>query len=473
MKLTQLLSLAVFSAPLLAQTPPPAATSPTTAISPSAQIKNLSTDREQSLTKLIALLPAAIASGQATQEQLSQAQLDLLALQRDRAKSGDETISFQKQIEQLSATFLDQLLAQPAPSAEPALSLHTDKLILARQRLLSEQLRTTKLLGDQAHNGVRALLAAEKKDPLAIAQAVFVFSSQYPEHPLANRFFLGLETMDDGLPTDQQTAYGETLGRLIETTLADPATPKHKIDTLMAIRALRAKTLALRQTPANPNLFRAEIDAYRAAFPAGRAAETLEFDYVAVLEKIDPALAIAHLKKLAADTSTQRLAEKATGTLKKRGLVEKPIEMKFTAVDGRPVDLAQLRGKVILVDFWATWCGPCIRELPTVIAAYEKYHNKGFEVIGISLENAQITPKDTPEQIAAKHAAAKAKLTNFTTAKKMPWPQYYDGKHWENELSRQYNISGIPAMMLIGKDGLLIDTDARGEKLEKYLEQLL
>jgi thiol-disulfide isomerase/thioredoxin len=137
--------------------------------------------------------------------------------------------------------------------------------------------------------------------------------------------------------------------------------------------------------------------------------------------------------------------------------IGKPIAIKFTAVDGRGVDLAKLKGKVVLLDFWATWCHPCVVGIPRVKETYEKYHDQGFEIIGISFDNA----------------GEKDKLIQFTKDKGMTWPQFYDGKGWENEFGQQFNIHSIPAMWLIGKDGSLADADARADldsKVAKLLE---
>jgi len=131
------------------------------------------------------------------------------------------------------------------------------------------------------------------------------------------------------------------------------------------------------------------------------------------------------------------------------------LQIKFTALDGRTVDLAALQGKVVLVDFWATWCGPCRQELPHVLSAYEKWHENGFEVIGISLDED------------------KEALLNFLEAKKMPWPQQFDGKGWKNDLARQYSINGIPATFLVGKDGKVASCNLRGEKLAEKVAELL
>ena len=131
------------------------------------------------------------------------------------------------------------------------------------------------------------------------------------------------------------------------------------------------------------------------------------------------------------------------------------MEVSFTDIDGHKVDLATLKGKVVLVDFWATWCGPCVGELPNVLKAYYTYHDKGFEVIGISLDKEE-----------------KA-LRTFIKDKKVPWPQYFDGKGWENALSTKFGIQSIPATFLIGKDGKVAATGLRGEALGAKLEELL
>ncbi len=151
----------------------------------------------------------------------------------------------------------------------------------------------------------------------------------------------------------------------------------------------------------------------------------------------------------------------------------KPLELAFTAADGRPVDLKSLRGKVVLIDFWATWCGPCIAELPNVKRVYEAYHAKGFEVIGISLENGRLLPADTAEQTAAKLAAARQVLTDFTAKEKMPWPQHFDGKYWKNEFAVQFGIGAIPAMFLLDQEGRVVSTNARGPMLEQEVKRLL
>jgi len=122
---------------------------------------------------------------------------------------------------------------------------------------------------------------------------------------------------------------------------------------------------------------------------------------------------------------------------------------------GQPLSIAGVKGKVVLIDFWATWCGPCVAELPNVLEAYEKHHASGFEIIGISLD------KD------------RQKLETFIKQKNMTWPQFFDGKVWENKLSQQYGINSIPATYLIDSEGKIIGTDLRGKDLEAAVAKAL
>jgi peroxiredoxin len=131
----------------------------------------------------------------------------------------------------------------------------------------------------------------------------------------------------------------------------------------------------------------------------------------------------------------------------------------FTAktTDGKERNFpGDYKGKVVLLDFWATWCGPCVREIPNVVANYEKYHEKGFEILGISLDRAD----------------AEEKLASFTKDHNMPWPQVYDGKYWQARVGQLYGIQSIPAMLLIDGDTgeILAGTEARGPNLEPAIK---
>jgi len=116
-------------------------------------------------------------------------------------------------------------------------------------------------------------------------------------------------------------------------------------------------------------------------------------------------------------------------------------------VAGQPLSPAAYKGKVVLVDFWATWCMPCRIELPNVIATYQKYHDQGFEVIGVSLDSD------------------KQALLAFIKQNDMTWPQYFDGQVWNNKLAVKYGVQALPMTFLLDKNGKIIGKNLRGQEL--------
>ncbi len=256
-----------------------------------------------------------------------------------------------------------------------------------------------------------------------------------------------------------------------------PAALREQVEWGRFGRDFVAQTQAKRQgKPFDYEPFKARFAAHVAKYAGQPALGDRAGDYLGALENNLPGTSLAEWQKLV-DSPDEGLRARATSqiaTLKRQAeMASKPFELAFTAADGRAVDFAKLRGKVVLIDFWATWCGPCIAELPNVKNVYAAYHDKGFEVVGISLENAQLLANDTPEQVTAKLDKARKVLTDFTAANDMPWPQYFDGKWWKNDISTQYDIKGIPAMFLLDQEGKVISTNARGPKLESEVKRLL
>ena len=168
--------------------------------------------------------------------------------------------------------------------------------------------------------------------------------------------------------------------------------------------------------------------------PAEPRAVSFQLARVDLMLRFDHEKGMALLQELT-KAPDQNLAEAAKARLLKEQMIGKPVDLQFTAVDGSSVDLQTLRGKIVLVDFWASWCPDCVRDMPAVRQTYQKYKDKGFAVIGISLD---------------KDAQA---LSNFVARKLIPWPQYFDGKGWENEFATKYGVHAIPEMWLINQRG--------------------
>jgi thiol-disulfide isomerase/thioredoxin len=151
-------------------------------------------------------------------------------------------------------------------------------------------------------------------------------------------------------------------------------------------------------------------------------------------------------------------ASMARAQLRKVDDVGKPFELEFSdAVSGKKYSMKDLKGKVVVVDFWATWCGPCVQEMPAMKKLYTEYKDQGVEFIGVSLDQA---------------GDGLDKLKTFVAENEITWPQFYQGKGWESEFSRGWGINSIPCVFVVDADGKLETTMGRGN-LEKLIPELL
>lgn len=132
-----------------------------------------------------------------------------------------------------------------------------------------------------------------------------------------------------------------------------------------------------------------------------------------------------------------------------------PYALQAKTIQGKTPNLKDYLGKVVLLDFWATWCRPCVRELPNVLKAYQKYHSKGFEVIGISLD------------------FDKKRLADFIKTRGIKYNITFDGKAWKNADAVRFGVEAVPSTLLIGRDGKIAALNPRGELLEPAILKAL
>ena len=157
----------------------------------------------------------------------------------------------------------------------------------------------------------------------------------------------------------------------------------------------------------------------------------------------------ALLEELSRKTTPEPVRTMAKGALQELGRLDAPLDLSFTALDGRSVSRANLKGKVVLIDFWSTTYLPCVRELPDLKKLQDKYHAAGFQVIGISLDSN------------------KQAHQRFIEKEHISWPQYYDPEGMTNRFAREFGIRSIPVVWLVDRHGVLRDLNGREEEEAK------
>jgi thiol-disulfide isomerase/thioredoxin len=256
---------------------------------------------------------------------------------------------------------------------------------------------------------------------------------------------------------------GCVLAVAVSALAQDQRNPSEQLEELVAM--VQAKIRAGERTEA---ALAAEIKEFDALLEQHKATKTDEVAhilfmkamlYTEVFKDTDKGIALLEqLQREFPETERGNTAARMIAAVQKQS--ELAVGKTFPDFDekdleGNPLSISRFKGKVVLIDFWAVWCGPCIAELPHVLEAYAKHHDKGFEIIGISLDQDR------------------AKLDAFLQEKGMTWPQYFDGQGWQNKLAQEYGINSIPATFLLDGEGKIIAKDLRGDALDQAVARAL
>lgn len=172
-----------------------------------------------------------------------------------------------------------------------------------------------------------------------------------------------------------------------------------------------------------------------------------DLDY---MEEINKRLQVKFTKNQVATYAQNKLNK-----LKKFALGAVAPDISLPNTNGKAVNLSSLKGKYVLIDFWAAWCGPCRQENPNIVAAYNKFKNKGFEIYGVSLDDN------------------KEKWLNAIEKDKLTWINVSDLGGWQSSAAKLYNVTAIPKNFLLDKQGKIIAKNLRGKALEDKLKELM
>jgi thiol-disulfide isomerase/thioredoxin len=269
--------------------------------------------------------------------------------------------------------------------------------------------------------------------------------ANFPDNPQSMKLMseLWIRTAQEGEP---QQVLDETARLLGNTT--DPG----KRADLLFVRAF--STLILdKSDAANP-----AIAEFVSAAPKDPRGGQLLFALARAEQ--DPQKKNATYRRVIDQYPLTQFGKMAQGLIRQTNAVGKPFDLTFTdAISGKEISLQKdLKGKVVVIDFWATWCGPCVGEMPKNKEIYSQYKDKGVEFIGVSLD------QPAPEGLNA--------LKTFIAKNEIPWPQYFEGKGWDSDFSAGWGINSIPTMFVIDKQGKLASVSARGQ-LETLIPKLL
>jgi thiol-disulfide isomerase/thioredoxin len=244
---------------------------------------------------------------------------------------------------------------------------------------------------------------------------------------------------------------GEELKKEVDRVLAETASQKLRLEAIFTKTRIRLRES---ESTGSPDI--GAIDEFIKLAPGDRRGVAMLYHAATVMP--DGKAKIALENRISKEFP--EFAATIEGTRRRQAALGKPFDLDFAdAVTGAKVSTKSLKGKILVVDFWATWCGPCVADLPEMKEIYSRFHGDGVEFIGVSLDQS------------AKDGGLQA-LRTFVRERQVPWPQYYEGKGWEGEFHNSWGIGEIPTVFVVDPTGRVYSTEARG-KLATILPELI
>jgi thiol-disulfide isomerase/thioredoxin len=290
----------------------------------------------------------------------------------------------------------------------------------------------------------------------ALYDAAADFLAKHPDDAnAASALLWKIDNTDFSGPAEQRTTLLANLSSEMDTFLKGHPQPKaSEAEIRETLLSCYLDNDDLIHTPQHAGDLATKIGQFLADYPQAENRVKLQIVQSSLLLKADQSKGIAFLEQLSKDPNPE-LTEAAKAALSKARLVGAKLDLSFVDSQGQPVDLNQLSGKVVLIDFWASWCPDCVREMPQVQQVYRTFESKGLTILGISLD------KD------------RRAMDNFIAKHLIPWPQYFDGKGWKNDLVTKYSVHEIPEMWIINKKGIVETTSADVTQLASTVERLV
>ncbi len=302
-------------------------------------------------------------------------------------------------------------------------------------------------------------------------EAAVDLARRYPDHPrvadvlsegMTRRYYVlaipaANATGDPGNPEAWAAARRQVHDELASWLAEENLSP----DVRHALTYVQILHRLLRDRPTNEQIaaLLPTIEELRRADPGGDRPRELLY-WAASVSTGD--LKIELLRRLAAEEAETTEGKWAAGLLRRSEAMGKPFEFAFDdLLTGRRITSEDLKGKVVVIDFWGTWCGICLAMTPDLKAAYEKYRGRGVEFIGVVLEDPA-------------EAGAREKAFAYLEKEKVPWPQWYQEQGWDSDFALSYGVSDLPAVFVVDAEGNLRSRRGRPDQdLDEVVTELL